>query len=313
MGICERIDNVTKIPEKYRGTILPAPISVKIELSAKCNYRCTFCATSKRLRDQGHMDFDLYCDLVDQMVDAGVKELGMFYLGESFLYPKLPEAIKYAKDRGCEYVFLTTNGSIATQDKVRECMKAGLDSLKFSFNYYDDNQFADIAQVNKKYFRQSIVNIQDAWFVRSNGGYKCGLYASYINFDGEQGKRMMNALHEIKYYIDEAYALPLYNQADLVTEDEKAKGWAPSAGNRGRLAALRPGLPCWALFSEGHVTYDGLLTGCCFDHKDDFTFGDMKKMSFMDAWNSERAQWFREHHLNKDVKGTPCESCVAYL
>jgi hypothetical protein len=35
--ITDRIDAITKITEKYLGTILPAPKSVKIELTANCN------------------------------------------------------------------------------------------------------------------------------------------------------------------------------------------------------------------------------------------------------------------------------------
>jgi MoaA/NifB/PqqE/SkfB family radical SAM enzyme len=310
MGITERIDKVTSIPKEYRGEVLPAPISVKIELTSRCNYKCHFCATSKGLRAKGNMDFDLYERIVDEMLGAGVKELGMFYLGESFLYPRLQDAIRYAKHRGCEYVFLTANGSIASESKVEACMMAGLNSLKWSFNYADADQLVEIAGVKRRYWDNMIKNIKDAWSIREYGSYPCKLYASYIDYDGEQGERMQKAIEEIRHYVDEIYALPLYNQADLVTEQELEKGWTPTAGNRGRLGALRPGLPCWALFTEGHVTYDGLLTGCCFDHNAGFVFGDLKEMSFMDAWNSERAQWFRRHHLAEDVTGTPCENCV---
>jgi len=39
------------------------------------------------------------------------------------------------------YVFLTTNGSLATHKWVEACFRAGLDSLKFSVNAADDAQF----------------------------------------------------------------------------------------------------------------------------------------------------------------------------
>ena len=38
-NITERIDNVTKIPPKYLQAAQPAPKSVKIEISPRCNYR----------------------------------------------------------------------------------------------------------------------------------------------------------------------------------------------------------------------------------------------------------------------------------
>lgn len=313
MGICERIDKVTSIPEEYRGTALPAPISVKIELTGLCNFRCSFCHTSMNLREKKHMDFEVYKRLVDEMLDAGVEEIGLFFLGESFLYPKLAEAIKYAKDRGCKYTFLTTNGSLSSKDKVRECMKAGLDSLKWSFNYCDEEELHKVANVKKSYFNKIIENIQDAWSVRSAGEYECGLYASYIDFQGDKGRLMMEALNKIKWFVDEIYALPLYTHADILTEKEKAMGWKPTAGNRGRLGALRDGLPCWSVLSEGHISWDAKLSACCFSGHGDFIMADLNEVSFMDGWNSQAFQNLREHHLKKDVTGTPCESCVAYL
>lgn len=311
--ITERIDAITHIPETHRAEIVPAPKSVKIELTGRCNYKCTFCARSDNLREQKAMDWDLYTQLVQEMHQAGVQELGLFYLGESFMDKRLEDAVKFAKDTGFEYVFLTTNGSLAKPSRVHDLMVNGLDSLKFSLNYADEDQFADIARVKKALFHTMLENMRSAKLVRDNveglTGHRCGLYASYIEYDGEQGERMKAMAEEMSQYVDEIYALPLYNQAGFVTEREESAGMSPSAGNRGRLGALVDGLPCWALFAEGHITWDGKLAGCCFAHTPDFDFGDLTQMSFMDAWNSERAQWFRRHHLNKNVKGTPCEGC----
>jgi radical SAM protein with 4Fe4S-binding SPASM domain len=64
--------------------------------------------------------------------------------------------------------------------------------------------------------------------------------------------------------------------------------------------------------TEGHVTHDGKLSACCFDHDGRFEMGDLTKQSFMEAWNSPAFQSLRNAHLNGDVTGTPCQSCVAY-
>jgi len=40
--ITERIDSITKIGPKYQHAVLPAPRSVKMEISPRCNYRCGF-------------------------------------------------------------------------------------------------------------------------------------------------------------------------------------------------------------------------------------------------------------------------------
>lgn len=317
MGITERIDNITRIPDRYLNTVLPAPQSVKIELTGRCNFRCAFCARSKRYRKQQDMDFDFFRKVVRDMRDSGVQELGLFYLGESFLYKQLEQAVWYAKyECGFPYVFLTTNGSLATPDRVEKCMRNGLDSLKFSFNYIDKQQFREIAQVKPKLYDQMMENIAAAYEARNKveyeTGHHCGLYASFIQYDGAQGLRMLQEVGQITPFTDEVYALPLYNQASLVTQEEIERGWQPTAGNRGRLDALRDPLPCWACFTEGHITWDGRLSACCFDHTTDFTMADLNEVSFMEGWNSEKFQVLRSAHLKKDVTGTVCESCVAY-
>jgi MoaA/NifB/PqqE/SkfB family radical SAM enzyme len=313
--ITARIDRITGLESDYRGTVLPAPKSVKIELTARCNFKCSFCARSMDLREQKDMDRELFQRLILEMRDAGVEELGLFYLGESFLVPWLPLAVRWAKQTAkYPYVFLTTNGSLATGKRCEELFRAGLDSLKFSFNYADEQQFEDIARMPKKLFATMLKNVKAAQFVRDKvefeTGHRCKLYASYIEYDGEQGEKMQEAVDEVAPYLDEVYALPLYSQAEHVGASERAKGWEVTAGNRGRAGALREPIPCWSLFTEGHVTHDGKLSGCCFDHDGRFEMGDLTKVSFMDAWNSERFQSLRAAHLRKDVMGTVCEQCA---
>lgn len=316
MSITQRIDAITHIPPEYRTPSPPAPRSVKIELSARCNYRCGFCALRTRaVQPKEDMDIDFFKRICREMRAAGVEELGVFYLGESFMNPDLlVEAIRYAKQEvGFPYVFLTSNASLAFPSEVRRCFEAGLDSLKWSVNYADENQFAEIAGVSPKYFWRSVLNIQDARRLRDEGGYPCGLYASSIRYDGEQLGRMQAFLAEhILPYVDEHYWLPLYSMGSLATQREQELGFRPIAGNQGRLDALREPLPCWSAFTEGHITAQGLLSACCFDADARWAMGDLNRESFLQAWHSEPFRRLRAAHLARDVSGTPCEECVAY-
>lgn len=308
--ITKRIDAITELPPDYCRSDPPIPKSVKIELTARCDFRCFFCATGFRLRKKADMDPSFYRRIVSEMREAGVEELGVFYLGESFLCSWLPEAIRYAKeDCGYPYVFLTTNGRMATAERVEACLQAGLNSLKFSFNNADHEQFENVTGVNGRAFDTIVENIRAARSVRDEGHYNCGIYASSIRYDGEQQTRMEEAVRRIEPFVDEHYWLPLYGQAGLTSG---ARGTTPTAGNQGRIGALRPPLPCWALFTEGHITYDGRLSACCFDHDGRFDMGDLNRMSFVNAWHSEPFRTLRDANLRKEVAGTVCEQCVAY-
>ena len=308
--ITERIDRITRLDEARRSAAPPVPRSVKIELTARCDFQCFFCAAALRLRDKADIDRAFFRRILREMRSLGVEEIGLFYLGESFLCSWLPEAVRYAKrECGYPYVFLTTNGRMATPERVRACMEAGLDSLKFSFNFADAEQFMQVTNVRKLDFHKVEENLKAARRVRDEGGYSCGLYASSIRYDDEQLARMQAAVERILPCVDEHYWLPLYGQAGLTSG---ARGTVPSAGNQGRIGALRKPLPCWSLFTEGHITWDGRLSACCFDHDGRFNMGDLNAQSFEEAWHSAAFQGLRAANLAEDVRGTVCEKCIAY-
>ena len=315
MTITSRIDAITKIPASRLAVSIPVPRSVKIELTSACDFKCFFCATGKNLRPKQNMDFGLFRRLALEMRQSGVEELGLFYLGESFLYKQLPEAIAFAKHEAkFPYVFLTTNGRMATYERLEACMRAGLDSLKFSFNWADKAQCAEVTGVDA--FETCLEHLKLTRIVRdkvqAETGHRCGLYASSIEYDGDQKAKMDQTAAILRKYVDEHYYLPLYNQAGYTTVEESKRGLTPTAGNQGRVGALRDPLPCWAVFTEGHITADGKLSACCFDHTNQFEMADLTQTSFAEGWNSVAFQNLRAAHLRKDVRGTACEGCIAY-
>lgn len=309
--ISKRIDHVTEIPEQWREQVVPAPISVKVELTSRCNFGCHFCAHGNGYTNGKDMDFELFKRITKDMRENGVEELGMFYIGESLLYPYLTDAITYAKkELRFPYVFLTTNGSMAGKERVRAIMEAGLDSLKWSLNSADMWQFRQMTSMAPSMFKTVMQNVQDAYTVREEGGYKTRLYASSIRYDGDQLKRMENTIaSQVLPYVDEHYWLPLLSFGDTAKKVQDA-GFSTVTGNPGRADCMRPPIPCWAVFKEGHVTAAGKLSACCFDSSNAWVMADLTKVSFMEGWNSKDFQALRGKHLSGDCHGTPCEGCL---
>lgn len=215
--ITDRIDNITKIPSEYLHARPPAPRSVKIEISPRCNYRCGFCALRTReAQPKWDMDFKLFQRITREMREAGVEEIGLFYLGESFMNPRLlVDCIAYTKQElGFPYVFLTSNASMAFPEAVDACMKEGLDSIKWSVNAADEDQFESIMGVSGRLFHRALDNIKGAWETRAQGKYRTGIYASSIRYDGEQQEKMEELLRaRVLPYVDQHYWLPLYGNA----------------------------------------------------------------------------------------------------
>ena len=168
---------MTQIPAQYQHAALPAPKSVKIEISPRCNYRCGFCALRTReVQPKWDMDFGLFKRVTREMREAGVEEIGVFYLGESFMNPRLlVDCIRYLKSElEMPYVFLTSNASMAFPEALDECMAAGLDSLKWSVNAADEEQFEKIMGVAGRLFRHALTHIRTAWELRREKNYKTG-------------------------------------------------------------------------------------------------------------------------------------------
>ena len=286
-----------------------------IELTQRCNYRCAFCALQFRENSTTDLDWALFQRITREMRDAGVVEIAPFYIGESFVDPKrLVRAIKWLKDDlQTPYVFLTTNGSLATPAVVEDCMKAGLDSLKFSVTSADEEDFAKVIRVSTKFFHKALANIKTAREIRDRGGYGTRLYASSIKYHGNQQAHMESLLNErVVPYVDEHYWLPLYTFGAMTHHATEQMDYKPTPGNMGRIGALRDPLPCWCVFTEGHVCADGMLSACGFDATSQYTVANLNEISFMEGWHSATFRELRQAHINKDVKGTVCEDCALY-
>ena len=300
--ITNKIDNVTDCSEHL---IVPTPFpkSVKIELNSNCNYKCSFCATQFNLRTMGKMNRELFHRIIDELATLGIQEVGLFYLGEPFLCDWLPDAISYVKKKDIPYVFLTTNGSAITEKNIFECMSSGLDSIKFSINFADADQFTEITKLDDKVFRRIVKNVKLTHKIREDNKFNCGIYASCIKYDENQPKRMEGILNEISGCIDEFYWLPLYTQAGLFDK-------STVVGNVGREGNQRKGIPCWSIFTCAHITHEGLLSACCFDHKNEFIMGDLNIDSFESCWNSDKFKSIRSSHLSGCVDDTQCKNCL---
>jgi MoaA/NifB/PqqE/SkfB family radical SAM enzyme len=276
---------------------------------------CAFCALQFRENSNTDMDWDLFKRITTEMREAGVVEIAPFYIGESFTTPKLlVKAIKWLKDDlQTPYVFLTTNGSLVTPGIVEEVMAAGLNSLKFSITSSDEDEFEKIIQVNKRMFYKALDNIKTAREIRDRGGYQTRLYASSIKYDGLQQDKMQALLDaRVLPYVDQHYWLPLYTFGAMTNHTTEAMDYKPTPGNMGRLGALRDPLPCWCVFTEGHVCADGMLSACGFDATSIYTIANLNEVSFMAGWHSASFQELRTAHINKDVSKTVCSDCALY-
>jgi len=302
-NIPEKIDAHTHIPSEKLILKPPFPDAIKIEITSRCNYNCNFCAVKTSKRPKGDINKEFLYRILHEAKNIGVKEIGMFLLGESMLVKELAEYIQYAKqEAGIDYVFLTTNGYLCSIDRLKPLVEAGLDSLKFSINAPTDEQYKIMHGIDG--FRKVVANIRHfyEWRQKNNITSIRTCVSSICGATEHHDQQLFREM--ISKYVDDFYYLPMYNQAGHVT--------GQVFGNPGRLDNMVDAVPCWALFNAAKITWDGWLTACCFDHDERFEIADLNKTSLLEAWHHPKFIELRKAHLENNVKKSLCAKCLGY-
>ena len=111
----------------------PFPRELTIDINNRCNHKCYFCANTK-IEKFASLETDIIYDLMRQGVENGCTDLALQATGDPFMDKRLVQLVAKAKKLGYQYVYLNTNGALATPNKANAVADAGLDSIKFSIS-----------------------------------------------------------------------------------------------------------------------------------------------------------------------------------
>jgi hypothetical protein len=310
-SVVEQVAQLRRLSAAERSVTPPVPRSAKVGLQSGCEVGCRFCAAGRSAADRRSMTLPTFERIVRGLRDAGVERFGLFYMNEPFADDRLAQAIRIAKEEcGVSYVFVTSSGVGATAAKLRSCLEAGLDSLKFALNFSGPVQAGSSAAISAQAFMEAIENVRLARQVRDDvfeqTGRYCRLSISSLEYDDAQRQRMGPVLQEFIGCVDEHYWLPLFGRIDHAPNDT-------SPGTDGSVGGLlRKAIPCWSLFTEAHVDANAELSACCLDGSARFRMGDLTEASFTQAWHGSRFRALRSAHLRGDVSTTACAQCIGY-
>lgn len=134
---------------------------VLLEITSRCNLSCSFC-----FAEAGECSTtpDPSADMVRQWI-ADIANKGNAFLqlsgGEPTMRSDLPELVRYAKERGCAYVQLNSNGLRLAQDEslVHELAEAGLSFVFLQFDGLDDTIYRSLR--GKPLLEQKLQAIQN--------------------------------------------------------------------------------------------------------------------------------------------------------
>ena len=271
------------------------PRTVLVELSNVCNHRCVFCAYSKMTRPGKLLHYPLLERLLKEAFDLGAREVGFYSGAEPFTSPDLEDSIQLAKQLGYEYVFISTNASLATEERLKASIDYGLDSLKFSINAGDRETYKRIH--GRDDFDKVIERVRFCNAYRAEKGAHLYLAVSCVLVDHAIGSNV-STKDQLKELLGNVIDEVIYYEAN--NQNGQMIGLA-DAGIKA---------PCPLPFMQCHISAEGYLRMCCSDYQNYLSLVDLNQTSLKDAWYAEIFKEMRQRHLDNRLEGTLCYNCI---
>ncbi len=289
---------------------LATPMTLFIDPSSVCNFKCTFCPTGDNAlikdtgRWQGTMNFDLYKKIIDDLnaFDKPLKVLRLYKEGEPFINTNFVEMVRYAKKSGrVDYIDTTTNGHLLELDRIKPAIEAGLDRINISVDGLSEEQFLKNTRT-KVDFSKFVENIQIFYNNKDNCEICVKIVGDYLSED------------EKKFFFD-----TFGDYADRIFIENIAPCW-PEYDVEDRMdVEIVEGIygqpigdvnTCPYIFYSMSVNSDGSVSLCFLDWARKLLIGDTRKQSLKEIWESEELFNHRINHLRGKRKENPvCGKC----
>jgi len=275
---------------------------MSIEVTNFCNHNCIFCPSSDMKKKRQFIDEDLFYRLVQEGYELGVRELAMHMLGEPLMNHNLPQYIARAKELCYSYVYLTTNGSLATPSKIKEIFEAGLDSIKFSINGASkENYLAVHGRDDFDHVKRNLIYCSE---YRKQSEKKFNIFISFVVTD-QSLEELRQFKKEFSEYADDIVFFHVINRGVEVPGGNHSFREPISLTDAQICEKI-----CSQPFNAIGITCEGILAPCCMSGELFFNIADLHNTSLREAWHSEKMANFRKMHIEKTFFGTHCESCL---
>ncbi|MEA2937434.1 MAG: hypothetical protein QOC56_938, partial [Alphaproteobacteria bacterium] len=162
-SLTERPETAPVDPRRYfesaaagrAGGALRPPVCLYLEVTNRCNLLCTTCPrTYAELEPPADMAWDLFVKIVEQVPDLARAVL--HGVGEPMLVKRLPDMVRYLKDRGVHVLF-NTNGTVLNERNGRALIATGLDELRVSLDASNAKSYVKVR--GKNYFDRILKNV----------------------------------------------------------------------------------------------------------------------------------------------------------
>ena len=170
-----RIDlkNRTKLQEVIP---LSTPLTLFVDPSDACNFKCKFCPTSDRdlMKEVGRpwrtMDFEVFKKICNDMLQfpKKIEVLRLYKDGEPLLNKHFSTMVKFAKEnKVANRIDTTTNASLLSEEKANQLANIGLDRVNVSVYGVKNEHYRSFSST-KIEFERVLNNIKYFYSVKKN-------------------------------------------------------------------------------------------------------------------------------------------------
>lgn len=331
MGFLSKINRSSKIAKElirqklkpfHSELPLPLPLTMHLDPTNLCNFKCTFCPTgdSELLksvgRPKGQMEFGLYCKIIDElaeMVKSANRKLKVLHLykdGEPMIHKDFCKMVTYAKMKNvAETVGTTTNAALLTKEKSIQIIESGLDKIRISVEHVNDKNYKKITQ-NYSDYEQIKSNVDFLFNEKVKRKSSLHIFAKIVDTDLSETEKQ-KFKNDFEAISDSLRIDSLMGWSNSETKDFLL-GVDVSKGMNG--TPLIPRKVCSEPFSKLAINFDGKVSVCCVDWSYGTIVGDLTKETLSEIWNGEKLKKFRVTHLRGErEKIEACKNCQYIL
>ncbi|HLD58416.1 MAG TPA: radical SAM protein [archaeon] len=270
------------------------PITMNVEITNNCNFRCLMCPIDDMTRPVGYMKFETWKKIIDE-IKGHTEAIAPFLFGEPLLHPQIIDFIKYAKENQI-MVFIDTNGSMLNESMARGLFQAKTDKITICLDATTKEVYEQIRRGGK--YEETIKNINAALRIKKEIKAKTIIDLQFIVLRNNE-HQIEEFVKKWKKKVNRLNIKKFGNLGGQLKQEQYA--WEIKQFQELSLN------PCDLLWRSMAIAWNGDVLLCCKDIHGK-TIGNVTNQSIAEIWNSKKMQTIRKEHLKGNRKDL-CGNC----
>ncbi|MFA6091792.1 MAG: radical SAM/SPASM domain-containing protein [Elusimicrobiota bacterium] len=280
------------------------PSRVLLELTSRCNLRCTMCPRNILRRPEMDLPVELAMRCIDEMDRWNIDGLWIYNIGESMLHPEFRKILAYCgTKKNLGSIWLSTNGQELSEENLDALMDSSLSFINLSVNAVTEETYRRIAPTGSlQTLRSNLARLKEAK-MRRKLTHRPWLRLQII--DQPQALGEIDAF--LRAHADDGDILSI-NLLEAFSQNVATNIDHARTRDRGTIKHCRriERGDCF-IFSDGEVGF------CDTDFNHELSIGNIRDRSISELWSGDIRTRFRRSNEEGRLDDIPlCSRCMDY-